>query len=217
MARLALNKGLDDFLSGYSKLETPEERKENKTEGSVMYEDVKHLITLYKIVLAQREDFSSRASAFKGISTILNPEEINSFLQATRDLEDQWNYASTGFVISSLIQNSYDVGHNNFHIDTSALEKIKFIGSYIKGVEGNPVEIEVNGDLGPATGCDSKHLLLTLNGKAEFWCGYNTINSIFKTSNEETLKQLKDNVEKDKGNRIYFINEGSSEKEIKEW
>ncbi|MFH1638025.1 MAG: hypothetical protein ABIB71_06375 [Candidatus Woesearchaeota archaeon] len=211
MVRLALNKGLDDFLSGYSKLGTPEERQENKVEGSVIYEDVKHLITLYKIVLAQRDEFSSRASAFKGISTILNPEEINSFLQATRDLEGQWNYASTGFVISSLIQNSYDAGHNKFHLDTSGLKEIGFMGSYIKGVEGNPLEIEVNGDLRYAAGSDSEYLLLVLRGKSGHGCGRDTLNSIFKTSDEETLKEITNNLEIKKSNKVYFIKEDGSE------
>ncbi|MFH1637431.1 MAG: hypothetical protein ABIB71_03330 [Candidatus Woesearchaeota archaeon] len=197
MVAVHLNKGEDDFLSGYSKLETPDEKIEHKVEGSLLFEGHEELVKKYGEILAIGDWYTlTTQKILAGVRSSLTPDQINSFLQTTTPYDNHKNYCDrTGRFITRLIQNSHDTGNNLFKLETRTLSKgIYFLGYNLQGKGNNLLEIIVDGN-------------------AKYWCGVQAKNCTFKTPNKETLRQLKENVPKDKGNKIYFI-KGNKEERI---
>ncbi|MFH1637759.1 MAG: hypothetical protein ABIB71_05025 [Candidatus Woesearchaeota archaeon] len=222
MVAISLNKGKDDIFSGYSKLETPEERKESKVEGGLLFEGFEELVKQYEEILAiDNWNIAKKALAkLAKIDSILEPDQINSFLQATVKYGDYRDYSwNTGDFITRLIQNSHEAGNNRFELNTKVLSKeIHGLGYKLKGREDNLLEIIVGGNTGYACCYEAENIgKFYIGGNAECNCGYKAKNSTFKTPIRETLQLLKTYVPKDKGNRIYFIEPNGKEKEIKEW
>ncbi|MFH1638030.1 MAG: hypothetical protein ABIB71_06400 [Candidatus Woesearchaeota archaeon] len=242
MVAIHLNKQIDDIFSGYSKLETPEERKEHKVEGSLFFEGFEELVRQYEEILAigkkRAYHWSTLVEALSKISIVLDPEQINSFLQATIRYEDNKPYGEhTGLFITQLIHNSHYAGNNKFTLNTKAFsEGIGGIGYNLKGRKNKLLEIIVNGDAGKECGHHAKNIgklhisgnvghgcgksarnikELYIGSNAEHWCGCAAKNSTFKTPNKKTLRLLKIYVPKGKGNKIYFINKTGKEKKIK--
>ncbi|MFH1638132.1 MAG: hypothetical protein ABIB71_06925 [Candidatus Woesearchaeota archaeon] len=237
MVAVHLNKQIDDIFSGYSKLRTPEERIEHKVEGNMICEGFEELVRQYEDILAIY-DWLEVEVAVKEINAILEPEQINSFLQAMKRYESYKNHASrTGIFITQLIQNSHYDGNNKFTLSTKASSKgIDCLAYKLQGREDRSLEIIVEGDVGDCCCQDGKNIgRLYINGGTGVWCstwvrniqefhisghagefcGCNAENSTFKTPNKETLRLLKYNVPKDKDNRIFFIHPNSQEEEIK--
>ncbi|MFH1638031.1 MAG: hypothetical protein ABIB71_06405 [Candidatus Woesearchaeota archaeon] len=219
MVAIHLNKQIDDIFSGYSKLETPEERKGHKVEGSLWFKGFEELMRNYERILRLGPWMDTKEAYFR-INAVLEPEQINSFLQATIRYEDHENYSNyKGLFFTRLIQNSHDLGNNRFTLDTRAFtQKINALGQLLHGRGNNLLEINVEGSVGDFCGYGAKNIrTLHIDGEVGDHCGFGADNSTFKTPNQQTLQLLKKNVENDRGNRIYFINEDGSEKEIKEW
>ncbi|MFH1638128.1 MAG: hypothetical protein ABIB71_06905 [Candidatus Woesearchaeota archaeon] len=237
MVAVHLNKQIDDIFSGYSKLETPDERREHKVEGNMICEGFEELIRQYEGVLAIHYTRIVQ-EGFGKINSILEPQQINSFLQATKRYEDHENYSdNTGLFITHLIQNSHNAGNNKFTLNTKALCKdIDGLGNYLKGKENNLLEIIVDGNIGRCCGQCAKNIgKLSISGNTGYRCGTGAESigqiyiggktggssgdeakySTFKTPNLETLQMLKEWVPRDENNKIYFIHPNSQEEEIK--
>ncbi|MFH1638027.1 MAG: hypothetical protein ABIB71_06385 [Candidatus Woesearchaeota archaeon] len=175
MAAIALNKGDGDFLSGYSKLETPEERMECKVEGGLIFEGFESLLKKYERFLNLQ--YIDLDDIYKRITKInrrrrLTPEKINAFLQATISYEEHKNHPLvTGAFISSLIQSSYNVGHNNFHLNANGIAKpLRFIGYRLEGKRKRPIQILIEGSAGEA--CGGKANVLIWNDLKLFTYNY---------------------------------------------
>ncbi|MFH1637494.1 MAG: hypothetical protein ABIB71_03655 [Candidatus Woesearchaeota archaeon] len=174
MATISLNKTVDDIFSGYSKLEAPEERKEHKVEGSLFFEGFEELMRQYEglvKLVTWNNDFKKIIS---GVNSVLTPEQINSFLQATIKYEGHKKYSqNTGFFITRLIQNSHNAGNNKFTLHTKALSKeINGIGYELKGRGNNVLEIIVDGDAGHSCGYEAENInRIYISGNAQNWCG----------------------------------------------
>ncbi|MFH1637497.1 MAG: hypothetical protein ABIB71_03670 [Candidatus Woesearchaeota archaeon] len=217
MATISLNRTEQDIFSGYSKLETPDERKENKVEGSLFFEGFEELVRQYKEILST-EEWSNVPKLLGETRMILEPEEINSFLQAIIKYENHENYSkNTGYFITRLIQNSHNTGNNKFTLNTIELSKdIHNLASDFNGRKDKLLEIIVDGSVGKYCCAWAKNIgQLYIGGNAGKCCVIGAENSTFKTPNKETLQLLKKNVEKDKNNRIYFIHPNNQEEEIK--
>ncbi|MFH1638034.1 MAG: hypothetical protein ABIB71_06420 [Candidatus Woesearchaeota archaeon] len=234
MVAIQLNKTVDDFLSGYSKLETPDERKEHKEEGEIMFEGFGELLRQYEDLLKEELAYIEE----EAINSILSPEQINSFLQATIRYEDYKHFGwNTGMFITQLIQNSHEAGNNRFTLTTKAFSKrIDHIGLRLQGIGNKKLEILVEGDVGNfcafrANNLGKLHINgnagtyccksawniqeIYIGGTAKIYCGINTENCTFITPDQETLFWLKEHVEQDQGNKIYFIRPENQEEEIK--
>ncbi|MFH1637496.1 MAG: hypothetical protein ABIB71_03665 [Candidatus Woesearchaeota archaeon] len=148
MVTIHLNRTEHDIFSGYSKLDTPDERKEHKVEGSLICEEFEELIKCYEKIV----DASSLSYAYEmipKIEAVLTPVQINSLLQSTLKYEEHWLYKqSTGLFITKLIENSYNSGHKKFHLNTALLKRIEHIGYSLKGRKDKLLEIVVEGDIG---------------------------------------------------------------------
>ncbi|MFH1637430.1 MAG: hypothetical protein ABIB71_03325 [Candidatus Woesearchaeota archaeon] len=175
MSSVSLNRGKDDFLEGYSKLEAPDERMEGKVEGSLFFEGFEELIRKYEGIIA--EEWHNVEE--EAINSILTPGQINSFLQATMRYEDHKNYSeNTGFFITRLIQNSHNAGNNKFTLNTRTLSKeIDWLGFELKGSNDRLLEIIVGGNVGHSCGEVAKNIRgLYIGGNAGNWCGYEAEN-----------------------------------------
>ncbi|MFH1638028.1 MAG: hypothetical protein ABIB71_06390 [Candidatus Woesearchaeota archaeon] len=253
MVTVSLKRNQGNILDGYSGLEAPEERMEQKVEGSLLCEGFEKLMGKYEKILAI--DYGIQ-EAVAEIDHILAPEQINSFLQATIRHEGHRNYSfNSGHFITKLIQDSHNAGYNKFTLNTKSLVKeIDNIGYNIKGKEH--LEIIIKGNAGCCCGEWAENLKqiyiagnagkycgnlaynikrIYIEGNAGEWCGAAdnieeiyvagstgcfsgsvATNSTFKTPNEDTLRLLKENVSKGKGNKLYFINPDGSELYIPE-
>ncbi|MFH1638026.1 MAG: hypothetical protein ABIB71_06380 [Candidatus Woesearchaeota archaeon] len=242
MGALALNKTVDDFLSGYSKLGTPDEKIEHKVEGSLLFDGFEELVKQYERILAIGENgficISELLGAFSQIMSVLQSEQINSFLQATKRYEDREEYSNyTGRFITKLIENSHDAGNNKFTLNTRDLKEIDCIGFCLKVRRKKLLEIIIDGNVGDACferaknigrihisgnagaycACEAENIReIYICGEARRGCGDRAENSKFKTPNKETLQLLKEKVPKYMGNKIYFIHQNKHEEEI-EW
>ncbi|MFH1637251.1 MAG: hypothetical protein ABIB71_02390 [Candidatus Woesearchaeota archaeon] len=149
MVAVHLNRKEDDILRGYSKLETPEERMEHKVEGNLICNDFDGLVKEYGDILAIIDTGIVQEATAK-IKAILEPEQINSFLQATMKYEDYETYEwHTGLFVTQLIQNSHDAGNKSFTLNTKTITKtIHNIGYKLQGRGKNLLELIVEGDVG---------------------------------------------------------------------
>ncbi|MFH1638133.1 MAG: hypothetical protein ABIB71_06930 [Candidatus Woesearchaeota archaeon] len=188
MVALHLNRNVDDIFSGYSKLETPEERMEHKVEGSLMFEGFEELMKAYEEVISIKNLGKTQTNEKIVIELpyILTPKEINTFLQSTVRYEDYENYGwNTGFFLTSLIQNSYNHGNTKFLLNTKTLSKeINSIGNSLKGKKNKIIELSIRGDVGDCCGSNAEHINLSVEGNAGDCCGSSATNSILNISGD---------------------------------
>ncbi|MFH1637757.1 MAG: hypothetical protein ABIB71_05015 [Candidatus Woesearchaeota archaeon] len=169
-----LNRNSDDFLKGYSKLGTPDERMEGKVEGELMFEGFEELMRQYEEILSTDEDWESAKKAVGGIGSLLEPEQINNFLQATRRYENHKRYSAyTGSFITQLIQNSHDAGNNHFGLYTKTLFNcVHNVGFKLEGKKNMLLEIIIDGNVGNNCAASAKNLRkLHIAGNAGHFCG----------------------------------------------
>ncbi|MFH1637621.1 MAG: hypothetical protein ABIB71_04330 [Candidatus Woesearchaeota archaeon] len=165
---MAPNRDIDDFLKGYSKLETPDERMDSKVEGTLLFD---RGLKEYEKLL-QNEDLFKIPSPLDKLDAILTPQQINSFLQSTIRYEQNENYICyTGAFISRLMQNSYNARHNGFFFNTSALKEIDNMAYKIKGTHLNPIRVKIEGNVGTFCGQNSQHVSLDITGEVSESCG----------------------------------------------
>ena len=202
-------KGIEDLFKGFIPVK-PEELKEIEVaEGRFQ-----GLMGEYERFLDMEcGDLDNRLNK---ITDILTPTDINLFLQTTIRHEQHKNYDwATGHFISELIQNSYDAGHNDFTLSTTALKRIHNLGSYLEGTKKRPLEITIKGNIGYSCGCSAKNAAFNIKGNARDSCGFCAENSTFKTPNRRTLKKMLKEVSE--SNRIIFIHPDGTEEIVKDY
>jgi hypothetical protein len=100
------------------------------------------------------------------IKLISTPNEINNFLKASLIFQDHRLYPLLGEYASRLIQNSYQVGCNDFYIDLTKHE-IEFFGRKLIGESDRPLNLYVNGNLGVSFGISCEYVNVAVGGNCE--------------------------------------------------
>ncbi len=179
--------GIDDLLKDYK----PQPLAEPPSPIVVVGENkFTALMERYKRFLDEEriwfEPIIKYYNAIEDISKILTPEEINQFLQMTIEIESHDNYqVRTGIFLSRLIQNSYDAGNNDFHLDTTSLTRhLTYFCMLIEGEEERPININIRGDVGYSFGFKSQYAKFTITGNVGLWLStYSKFCNIFTTGN----------------------------------
>lgn len=120
------------------------------------------------------------------IPEILPPEQINHFLQMTSAFETRPNYQkNTGLFLSHLIQNSYNAGHNNFHIDLNVFPPLDLLFAYVSGTKKRRLKATIKGTAGHIVAEYCRYLDLTAENVGISFA-YHAKYSRFKCKNVES-------------------------------
>ena len=206
-------KGIDNLVSGYSPSKVEEEIV---LESSSFREEHEELFLNYHTDLETRHSphYCRRHSPFNHIKDVLLPEEINIFLLSTVPYEKYDSYSrTTGWMVSKLIQNSFDVGYDDFSLRAGFFQ-LDFLASYLRGRKEKPVQVEIFGNCGQDVAYGMRWVdlvihgnvynnsfrsvldsTITLHGMAEGWgIAQLGAGTTFKTSNSKALDVLLKNV-----------------------
>ena len=200
--------GLADIIQRY-KLIPPEIQKPVQTAGIPAFfpilfpKYVEAMLEMKDRPYVSAGDVGRMQQIFSDIDEIYKPDMINSFLQATRGFCGSPHYStSTGIIVSTLIQQSYLAGNNNFELETAYLTVAPAIAYELLGKKGNPIRLIVRGDTGESVGVQAQDVDITIHGSArnlaqyahriiidvfgnvEGMIGYNTFDSIFTIHGE---------------------------------
>ncbi len=97
----------------------------------------------------------------------LTPFELNLFLQMTLLYEKAENYSrATGYLFNYLMERSYEAGFNDFILDTTNLHHPLHALGALKGVEDNPLQLTINGNVGTLVGCGARYAHIRVYGNA---------------------------------------------------
>ena len=134
---------------------------------------------------------------------ILNPSDINAFLQNTQEYESHENYVyRTGTFVTELVRRSYDAGNNNFYVDLRCLRRLFNVGNFLKGAAERLVKMKVLGKTGNSSAGYTKYVDITFEEtgndcgrtaekscitvqKTGAWCGQDALNSTFHIGTAE--------------------------------
>jgi hypothetical protein len=171
--------GIDDVVRGHSGQVVDSERRLESTADA----EFEELLKVYDQVLYTGEfiDGKRRQEYVRFmVNDVLTPSEINSFLQATKPWQEKEVYKNwTGRVISQLIQNSYDAGHNDFVLNTKDLAPISVIATEVVGKDDDHVRLWVEGGVGSSCGLESEYLTINIAGDAATHLGEKSKHSTF--------------------------------------
>ncbi len=160
----------------YAGLPPPDTIREQTNRDS----ELSDLLIKYEEFLSKEINYNNIDWIVQSNTIILNPKEIDDFLQQTILYEKHKNYQTkTGIFISQLIQTSYNAGNNNFELNTKKLKTINRIGAYLIGKEKNPIFIKIEGNTGHRCGSTSSYSTFTIQGNTKNGCGYNSQHNIF--------------------------------------
>ncbi len=182
----------------YKGIGKPEEKKERKEVP--LPANLEEVLKTYERTL-KMEIYGSGIDLFKHVDQKLTPDEINQFLQLSVGYDAHENYVEmTGQFIGKLIHNSYLEGHNVFALNTTAVTELYGLGSKMEGKAGNPIRINVtgnieffgdktkyvvlniNGNAGPNLGILAEDSEFTVTGNTGLGCGYGSRHSKFRIS-----------------------------------
>ena len=168
---LALKKGksLEDSLSGHS-AQVEDGRSIEVVGGfSGLFEQYREFL---------EKDFQSgfnpnaRNITFAQVRTVLDPSEINAFLQSTVVSEDHPNYCkNTAIFLSGLIQASYEAGNEFFDLNVESLKLLEGLGVFLCKSEDYPYSVRVKGNVGNYLGINSGSVKFSLDGDTGRYCG----------------------------------------------
>jgi hypothetical protein len=96
------------------------------------------------------------------VETVLNPKEINAFLAMIQNTGEDLQVPLIFF--RSLIQKSYDSGHNDFDLGEVDLSRNRDFGGYLEGSEDKPLIVRASGEIGNALGAETKHVEFYMRG-----------------------------------------------------
>jgi formylmethanofuran dehydrogenase subunit C len=147
-----------DSLFDYNASDVEHEKKVEAKEG------------LMKVAFAEFDRYITSNGVATNYSNdiVLLPKEINQVLQLTKSYSHDWNYQfyACGF-FTSLLENSYNFGHNNFYLN---LEDFPLIDYLCHGISSkrilSPMKIKIDGDVGSEFGFGSTDINIILNGFA---------------------------------------------------
>lgn len=176
------NRGLDGILDAHNAQDVDEVRK-----VEVVSNNVSEMFETYDMILREIQEndeieyLLEKFYFVRGhVTEILTNDEINSFLNATQNYEDRPEYSMiTGMVVSQLIQNNYSMGGNDFVINVHDFLNVDYLGYCLEGMEGRPLNITFNGNLGKNCGRRVKYSNIRVNGNTEHSFGGQAENSIF--------------------------------------
>ena len=173
-----------DSLFGYTANDI-----ENISEIEVIDDgDVSAAIGDYRIFLEKEIRFD-RVKGECDTKIVLSPSQIEMFLQKTSKFHQHKNYSKhTGSFLSSLIQNSYNEGHNDFYFNLHNQPLISRLGRNICARDNNPLNLYVDGNLGNSVMTDSKYIDVVIKGN---------VGEFFSSSSENNNVWIKGNVEND--------------------
>jgi len=83
-----------------------------------------------------------------------------------------------GFLLSKVIQDSYDNGYNDFKIDTRNIP-LERIGDNLKGTKENPIKITIHGSNLDLLGTFSEYCVFYIKGNTGGSCGFDSKNNEF--------------------------------------
>jgi hypothetical protein len=186
-------KGIEEVLGSHSEQSVDSDRKVEVVDESLLpslLERHKQLLDMARYLIdidlpnCIRNGPNGDGVKFM-FTDVLTPSMINAFLQATLVHETHREYGElTGPVISRLIQNSYEAGHNRFVLDTRTLPELVSIGEDLKGTKDRKLELMVFGDGGYSCGMGAEHLNMTVEGCVNDDCGENSRYSTFNISGD---------------------------------
>ncbi len=156
----------------------------------------KELLGKFEQAVEEFWDITHSKKQLEGI--ILDPEQIDAFLQRTTSYKQQDNYTFiVDLFITPLIQNSYCAGYNNFYLSTESSGKIN-VGFCLTGDSENHIKLRISGDVQNFTAIKSRYLelnidgnsgnnlgqgayesIMTVSGNCGHSCGLRVINSVF--------------------------------------
>ena len=180
-------KGIEGLFEGFA-VGKPEEEKPIEVVEGVFQELMGEYERFLETECDSWNDFQVELNK---ITETVTPADITAFLQTTIKHEQHNEYCwRTGLFISKLMQNSYEAGHNDFILNTTALKEIHNLGCDLTGTEERLIKLTIIGNTGD-------------------WCGWGSRNLSYKTPNKKTLDKMLKNVKK--GNRIIFVHPDGSE------
>ncbi len=204
-AQIQKPKGIEELLAGYKPAKAEEEKK-------IDVADAIDFAELLKRYGQWTKDYSYEQP--KCINDVLTPEQINALLQATVKYENIKEYqGKIGLLITKLIQNSYEAGHNNFKLDTTALQDMNRIGYQLRGTKENNIEVAIKGDVGYQLGVQAEHATFSVTGNIKSHCGIDANDSTFKATNKEMLQEIREEMRRN--NTVIYIHPDGTEEEIK--
>jgi hypothetical protein len=105
--------------------------------------------------------------------SIIGDKEISRFIILSKTFESHPNYPrKLGELTSYMLQESFNVGYNDFEFDFSKISSIdKFLMS-VSGLDTKPMNVFINGGLGDYCASNCNHLNLTVSGNIGLSFGF---------------------------------------------
>lgn len=174
--------GLSDFLSSYTPGQLEQTHGISVKGNNVManllqiyqqFLEMDDLPCLHSSLMAETSSIEEMIQYFKDDikEVVLSPAEINAFLQKTIFYEDEgWYTGLTGIFVSVLMQQSYEAGHNKFHLNVELFPQLDNLAVLVQGTKKKPIEISMTGNIGEHFGQGAAYARLqaTKNGKIGF-------------------------------------------------
>ncbi|HII15425.1 MAG TPA: hypothetical protein HA362_03860 [Nanoarchaeota archaeon] len=147
MDTVALHRNVEDIVGQYEGLVSADAAERQRTEGELLFAGLDELMGKYEDDLGINKR-DRRDETFERLNLpALTPYQISSFLEATSRYEAEINYNYiTSLFLTHLIRESYNAGHNGFVLNI--YKPLNQLCRKLKGKEGDPIEITINGDLG---------------------------------------------------------------------
>lgn len=131
-----------------------------------------NLVRKYKHTI----DYGKIGSWFKEVTTVLDPSEIDQFLQTTSQFDHLPIYEEvTSHYLKWLVQNSFKAGNNDFKLNI--LNPTDSLLSYLEGSKERSLKITINGNLGDACLLKVKNLEVIINGDVQKNCAESAKNT----------------------------------------
>jgi len=155
-------------------------------------EKVERVLGHYRLEITQG---LGRSTQNWSIYETLKPVQIDMLLQRMIK-ETPKKHLELSVFLSKIIQNSYKKGYNNFTLTTKETE-LKMIGSRLRGMQENPIQITIRGNPGTnlgwksenceyniqsaeySCGAESENCTYNIKGNAGYNCGANSANSTY--------------------------------------
>ncbi len=166
-------KGIDGLVSGYSPGKVEEEKIATTHGDSPLHK----LMDRFEYFMEHIIYPESRP--LYDVNHSFPPEQVSSILQIMTKYEKHRYYRrAAGLFINRLVQNSYNNGHNDFHLQIySPIHD--FCHKLLGGIKKQPLRLAVEGDLGRHFASSCKDVSVTVDGNLDMYCCKNAERSQF--------------------------------------
>jgi hypothetical protein len=118
-----------------------------------------------KVKEATENDDKAPSFDFDPNPIVLNPNEINRFLQMYDDFEGSvFHWAMISEYLKKLVRKSYCAGNNDFYFESDKIKSFPDFLSYLSGAKINPFNICIKGDIGNLAFFNTYHVNLLIKG-----------------------------------------------------